>query len=226
MSLRIATPSFEISDLPGYLSRQLNALFPHPDVQDPTFLQHAIAKAIPRIANCFSQVNSTTYNNNGFPTFDIFHSDQYAMFLWFVSNEVFAEAGPHSLAQRLFCLNKSLHGLNCLYDVQLPPIFLFLHIIGSVIGKATYGNYFVALQGCTVGALRGEYPVIGERFIMSAGCSVIGKCQIGDRVMLGCSTTILETDIPSDTLVNGHYLHGLVQKPMRGDRAFQRFFKI
>jgi serine O-acetyltransferase len=109
--------------------------------------------------------------------------------------------------------------------VQLPPVFLFIHIVGSVIGKADYGNYFVALQGCTVGAVRGEYPVIGEGFIMSAGCSVIGRCRIGDGVMLGPSTTLFETDVPPHTLISGHYLHGLTQKPL-GDRAIKWHFTI
>ena len=225
MNLRIMTPSLEVSDLPGYLLKQLNAFFPHNDDRDVSLVQLAVEKAWPRIANCFSQVNQPAYRQDGFPSLDVFHSDQYAMFLWFVSNEVYREAGSHSLARRLFCLNKALHGLNCLYDVQLPPVFLFIHIVGSVIGKATYGNYFVARQGCTVGALRGEYPVIGEGFIMSAGCSVIGRCQIGDGVMLGPSTTIFETDVPPHTLVCGHYVHGLIQKPL-GDRALKQHFTI
>jgi serine O-acetyltransferase len=225
MSLRIATPSMETSDLPGYLLKQLNAFFPYEAKNDDTLIRHAVEKALPRVAHCFSHINYEVFKKEGSPALDIFHSDQYAMFLWFVSNEVFREEGAHSLARRLFCLNKSLHGLNCLYDVQLPPVFLFVHIVGAVIGKATYGNFFVALQGCTVGAVRGEYPVIGEGFIMSAGCSVIGHCQIGDRVMLGPSTTLFETDVPSNILISGHYLHGLTQKPL-GDRAIKRYFTI
>jgi serine O-acetyltransferase len=225
MSLRITTPSLKASDLPGYLLKQLNALFPHKDIRDAALLRHAVRKALPRVENCFSRINLPSFERDDFPAFDIFHSDQYAMFLWFVSNEVFAKAGPHPLARRLFCLNKALHGVNCLFDVQLPPVFLFIHMVGSVIGKASYGNYFVARQGCTVGALRGEYPVLGEGFIMSAGCSVIGGCRIGDRVMLGPSTTLFEADVPPRTLVCGHYLHGLKQKPL-GDRAIKQHFKI
>jgi serine O-acetyltransferase len=225
MSLRIVTPSLETSDLPGYLFRQLQAFFPYQEDRDEAILRQAVERALPRIENCFSHVTHKAYKQDGFPALDVFHSDQYAMFLWFVSNEIFREEGPHSLARRLFCLNKSLHGLNCLYDVELPPVFLFIHIVGSVIGKASYGNYFVALQGCTIGALRGEYPVIGEGFIMSAGCSVIGRCRIGDGVMLGPSTTLFETEVPPRTLVCGHYLHGLTQKPL-GDRAIKWHFTI
>jgi serine O-acetyltransferase len=225
MSLRIVTPALNASGLPGYVLKQLNAFFPYEDDGDAALIRHAVEKALPRVEHCFSHVNHAAFRQDGFPALDIFHSDQYAMFLWFVSNEVFKEAGTHTLARRLFCLNKALHGLNCIYDVKLPPVFVFVHVVGSVIGKATYGNYFVAMQGCTVGALSGEYPVIGEGFIMSAGCSVIGRCQIGDGVMLGPSTTLLKTDAPSNTLICGHYLHGLTQKPL-GDRALKRHFAI
>jgi serine O-acetyltransferase len=225
MSLRIVTPSLEASALPGYLMKQLNAFFPHEDKDDSRLIHLAVEKALPRVTFCFSHVKHGAFSRDSFPALDIFHSDQYAMFLWFVSNEVFKEAGPHPLARKLFCLNKALHGLNCLYDVELPPIFLFVHIVGAVIGKATYGNYLVALQGCTIGALRGEYPVIGERFIMSAGCSVIGSCRIGDQVMMAPATTLMETDVPANTLISGHYLHGLTQKPL-ADRAIKWHFKL
>ena len=223
--LKIVTPSLAAVDLPGYLSRQLSAFFPHEEKHDAEIISSAVERALPRLAHCFSHINHAAYKQDGVPALDVFHSDQYATFLWFVSNEVFRKEGSHSVARRLFCLNKALHSLNCLYDVELPPVFLFIHIVGSVIGKATYGNYLMAVQGCTIGALRGEYPVIGEGFIMSPGCSVIGRCQIGNGVMLGPSTTLLETDIPDSTLACGHYLHGLTQKPI-GDRALRHYFTI
>jgi serine O-acetyltransferase len=225
MSLRILTPSMEISDIPGYLLKQLHSFFPHEGKNEAALLSEAVTRTWPRVEHCFAHVNHAAFTRDGDPAFDIFHSDQYAMFLWFVSNEVHAAENHHALAKRLFCLNKALHGLNCLYDVALPPVFLMIHIVGAVIGKATYGNYFVARQGCTVGALRGEYPSLGEGFIMSAGCSVIGRCQIGRGVMLGPSTTLFETDVPDHTLVSGHYLHGLTQKPL-SDRALKQHFKI
>jgi len=224
MSLRLVTPSLAISDLPAYLLKQLNAFFPCAQPDDEKLLVGAVERALPRMELIFSHVRHAPYRHEGAPAFDIFHSDQYATFVWLVSNEIFKAVGPHPLAKRLFCLNKALHGLNCIYDVELPPIFLFIHIVGSVIGKASYGNYFVALQGCTIGAVRGEYPVIGERFIMSSGCTVIGKCQIGDGVMLGPSTTLFETDVEPRTLITGHYLHGLTKKPLQGERAFEWHF--
>jgi serine O-acetyltransferase len=225
MNLRLITPGLTVADLPEYVRKQLAGFFPCEDEGDAALLRRSIEKAMPRVELCFSRVRHGAFKRDGFPAFNVFHSDQYAMFLWFVSNEVFREAGAHPLAQRLFCLNKALHGLNCLYDVELPPIFLFVHIVGSVIGKATYGNHFVALQGCTIGAVRGEYPVIGEGFIMSTGCSVIGRCKIGDRVMLGPSTTLFNTDVEPGTLVCGHYLHGLTQKPI-SDRALGWHFEV
>jgi serine O-acetyltransferase len=129
------------------------------------------------------------------------HSDRYCAYLYFLSNTIFREGGDTRIAEKVFYLNKALHAFNCMYDCALPDVFALIHVIGTVLGKATYSNYLVVGQNCTVGAIRGEYPVLGERVIMGAGTSIIGKCQVGDDVMLAPGTQVLMRDVPSNTLV-------------------------
>ncbi|MBN8418605.1 MAG: serine acetyltransferase [Verrucomicrobia bacterium] len=191
------------------------------DVQST--IDDAICSTVRSLEYCFRHINHPSYNKNGVGLFDVLNSDHYASFLCLLGREVHRMHPHHPVAQKCFLLNKALHGLNCMYDVELPPVFWLLHTVGSVIGKAKYGNYLVVRQGCTIGAMRGEYPVIGEGFIMSSACSIIGASVVGDNVMLAPNTVILGENIGPNTLVSGHYAHGLTCKEI-GRRPLNTHF--
>jgi serine O-acetyltransferase len=110
-----------------------------------------------------------------------------------------------------------------MYDAMLPDIFLLLHVVGTVLGKATYANYLVVRQNCTIGALGYEYPVLGEKLILSAGASIIGGCRIGTNVMLGPGCTVMKEDIPDNSLVTRQGENTL--KP-NSDRPIQAHFSV
>ena len=222
MSLTL-TP-FDADTLVGYVVRQMRHFFPDKEKSDRV-IEGIINHTLRRVEHCFQRISHPAYSLEGRAMFNIFNSDQYAAFLCLLGGEIHRQHPHHPTAQKSFALNKALHGLNCMYDVELPQVFWLLHTVGTVIGKAIYGNYLVVRQGCTIGALRGEYPVTGQGFIMSAGCSLIGRSSIGDNVMLGLGTTLLENDIPADTLVCGHYFHGLEHKPI-GPRALATHFNL
>jgi serine O-acetyltransferase len=105
------------------------------------------------------------------------------------------------VANKLYCLNRTLNSLSCSYEAKLPSVFLLLHIVGTVLGKAEYSDFFVAGHGCTVGAHHGIYPKIGRGVSMLPHSSIIGACSIGDRVSLGINAAVYEQDIPDDTIV-------------------------
>ena len=183
------------ADLAAYTAAQLNTFFPDGRSVDPRDLCRCVDLATQRFEYCFSHVAF------GSAEIDVLHSDRYCAFLYFLSNTIHREGWDKRVAEKLFYLNKALHGFNCMYDCELPDIFLLIHVVGTVLGKATYSNYLVVGQSCTVGAIRGEYPVLGERLIMGAGTSIIGNCRVGDDVMLAPGAQVLMRDIPSNTLV-------------------------
>jgi serine O-acetyltransferase len=123
------------------------------------------------------------------------------MYVYLLSNTVYKQTGDARLAGKLFYLNKALHAFNCMYDAELPEIFSLVHVVGTVLGKAKYSNYLVVGQNCTIGAVRGEYPELGERLILGSGASIIGKCHVGDDVMLAPGAQVFMRDIPSNSLV-------------------------
>ena len=87
----------------------------------------------------------------------------------------------------------------------MPDIFMLVHPVGTVLGNANYENYFVAYQNCTVGAITDSYPVFETGTILYSGCTVLGSCRFGENVILGANSMLINTDIPSNSLVLGQY---------------------
>jgi serine O-acetyltransferase len=220
--------SIDRARLPGYVAAQLGNFFPlnaDESKNDADCLDEAIPKTLSRLEKCFLPINDPFYSDGKSVSFDVLHSDQYAAFLCLLGNQVHQSKPHHSLAKRVFLLNKALHGLNCMYDVELPSVFWLIHVVGAVIGKARYADRLVVRQGCTVGAVRGEYPVFDGPFIMSAHSSVIGASRVGANVMLGPGTSVFASDLPAGSLVCGHYAHGLTQRPLNNS-ALNAHFRI
>ena len=149
--------------------------------------------------------------------FDHLHTDHYATFLYFLSNTVYRREGPTPLAARVYALNKALHGLDAFYEVELPDIFFLQHPVGTVLGRANYADYFCVYQRTSVGSsLDGSRPTFGEGVVMYGGSAVIGRCTIGDNCWLSVNTLVMDSDVPSNSLVFGAS-PGLVVKPTSRD---------
>jgi serine O-acetyltransferase len=130
------------------------------------------------------------------------------------------------MANKLYYLNKTLHGLDCMYDTKLPDIFLLFHSSGTMLGKASYADYFVALQGCTVGSQKNNYPVFGKGVSLTANSSVIGKCLIGDRCTLSTRTTIFQKDMANDSIAFLDFESGKLKTKLTKECYAQQFFNI
>lgn len=102
-----------------------------------------------------------------------------------------------------------MHSVEWFYAVELPEYFGAEHPLGSVLGKAVYGNYFFTYQGVTVGGNRkGEkiyYPVIGDHVTMFSDSKIIGKAHIGDNIIIAANAYIKDTNIPSNSIVFGQW---------------------
>lgn len=97
-----------------------------------------------------------------------------------------------------------MNGVDIFYDVILPKHFAVFHSVGTVLGRAKYGDGFRYMQNCTVGEdMKDNWPVIGENCYMCAGSSIIGRSVIGDNVIVGAGCIIKNDIIPADSLVFG-----------------------
>ena len=221
MNLSLDTASFR-----DYTSRQLNYFFP--DGKTVRLEDHSAAfdLAIDRLDNCFQKVAYQRYNKDGATILNHLYADQYLMYVWFLSNTIWKETQDLSLANKLYYLNKSLHAFDCMYDTKLPDIFLVFHGAGTMLGKAHYSDYFVVLQGCTVGSQKGNYPFIDKGVGLTAHSSIIGNCHIGKRTSVSSYTSVFEKNIPEDSVVFKNHDTGITQvKPGKNCYA-QQFFNV
>lgn len=205
----IISPSSDA--LKKLIQHQIHNLFFLEKVEVSALLT-ATDQALQKTNICFKESSNKYYRKNGRVFFSIFHSGQYCIFLYFLSRQIFLHHHKNrELADKIYYLNKALNGLDLYYEVEMPEVFHLDHPVGSVIGRAKYGNNFSFSQLCTVGNNKGVFPVIGENVQMLSGSKILGRCNIGDNVIVSANTYIKDTDVPSNSLVFGNP-HNLVIK--------------
>lgn len=195
---------YEISEteIENLVIKQLNNIF-YISENETVYIKPQINKALKRTERCFKKNSNKYYNRNGETYFNPFHSGQYSIFLYYLSNTIFKDIKNNTLSDRIYYLNKMLNGLDLYYEIQLPDIFMLDHPVGSVMGRAKYGNYFSFSQNCTVGNNKGYFPTIGENVKMLSNSKVIGKSIIGNNVILSANSYVKDENIPDNHIVFG-----------------------
>jgi serine O-acetyltransferase len=191
-------------ELLSYLCAQLNNFFPDGKLVKSEHLKGSFDYILKRLEYCFSRVNSKYFCHNGKTAFNHLNSDQYAMFLYFAANTVYKTTKQVDLATKLFLLNKCLHGIDVFYEVDLPDIFLFVHPLGTVLGRGKYSNYFVVYQRCSIGSNHDNYPIMGENLIMHPGSAILGNCRIGDNCRIAAGSLVMDIDLEPNSIYIGN----------------------
>ncbi|MGO4787328.1 hypothetical protein AB4124_07835 [Paenibacillus sp. 2KB_20] len=192
-------------DLQAYVFHQVSRFFPDNRLSPKdTLFSRSFDLALERSEFCFQHIALRSFHHEGTTFFSHLHSDQYTLFLWFLSNSTWKEFETEEIASKFFYLNKALNGVVCMYDAGMPDIFLIVHGGGVVLGKAVYSDFFVCYQGCTVGAINGVYPVIGKGVAMAPQSAIIGDCCIGDHVTIGNQALLRNTNLNNGSLYYRH----------------------
>lgn len=201
MSILPFTITLSVTDLAAYVARQLVLFFP--DRDESTVVRSTTGEAVERMEHCVRHVRMKGWWTTDGPRFDHLHTDQYAVFLYYLANTAH-QHGERSLAAKAYALNKALHGLDAFYEVELPAIFALVHPVGTVLGRARYGDYFCAYQNVAVGSdLEHRHPVLGRGVVLYGGARVLGGATIGDNCMLSTGCTLLGDDVPKDHIAFG-----------------------
>lgn len=164
-----------------------------------------------RVENNFRATPNKYYSRNGDTYFNPFHSGQWCIFLYYLSNEIW-NAGNSLLADKIYYLNKALNGCDLFYEVELPDSFILDHPVGTVLGRAQYGEGFTFGQNCTVGNNHGIYPIIGKNVELCANASIIGNCHVGDNVIIGAYACVKDQDVPANSIVFGQSPNLIMKK--------------
>ena len=145
-----------------------------------------------------------------------FNSLMYTNYLYQIGHFLYKE-GYSSVADKVYYLNKMLNAVDLFYAIDLPKHWNCEHPIGSVMGRAKYGDYFLFYQGCTVGGNTSDgkcfdYPVLGNFVTMYSNAKILGKSNIGNNVIIGANAYIKDTNIPDNSLVFGQYPNLIVKR--------------
>jgi len=188
-----------------YTAKQLSCFFPcRNEKETREEIATYIDSAYERLEYCFSRISIKYYHKNENVFFSPLITDQYATFLYFLANSIAVKSDNKELADRLYALNKALHGLDVYYEVKLPQIFLLVHTVGTVLGRAHYEDYLVVYQGVTVGGnLKLEYPTIGKEVGLFANSKIIGNVIIEDRAMISAGALLMDSKVPAQHVCFG-----------------------
>lgn len=178
-----------------------------------------VKKAKDRYLHCLSKKKL-----KHFPSLVVNHSDEYASFLFFLSNQAWHDCNI-DLAELAYLVNRRLNSFECFYTRQLPDVFHLEHPVGSVIGQAVFGEYLVVYQGVSVGGdLKLRYPEFGDGIALFAKSTIIGSAKVGSNCVIGAGVQIYGGFIPSDTAVSLREGLGVTSSSLSWS-VQERFFK-
>ena len=204
--------SLNINNIFDLVLDQMRNFYPDRQPVDNTLVRKALDIALERLEVCFENIENDYYRRNQQPYFNHLHTDHWCSFLWFLSNQLHNISNHHRDAAKLFGLNKTLHGIDAFYSLELPDIFLFVHPIGTILGRAKYSNYLVIYQNVTVGGdMENNYPEFGESIALMSKSSVIGSCIIGNDVWFSANSMIHKSNVPNNSIVFGTYPNNTIK---------------
>lgn len=193
---------------PAALSRlaahQVNGMFPDGHDVQPDDLMPAVLGAMQRLEHCFSRINNRYFFDGEEAVFDHLHGDQYAMWLYLLANELYRQKGDAVVCKKLFLLNKALHGIDAFYEVELPSVFVFVHPLATVLGRAQYQDYLIVYQRVGVGSNHDVYPDLGSFLTLRPGSSVLGTCKVGNNCSIAAGALLLDRDLGDNQIYIGN----------------------
>jgi serine O-acetyltransferase len=214
------------NELCSYYSNQLNNFFPDTFSVSAEDIGKIIDVSLDRLHYCFKHVAFSRYNTEEGTLYNHLYADHNIILNWFLANAAYKLKENPNLASKLYYLNKVMHSFDCMYDTALPDIFLIFHGAGTMLGKAIYRDFFVSLQGCTVGSHKGAYPNFGIGVSLTANSSVIGNCQIGSRVSISTRTSVFSKNIDADSSIYMNWDNGKLEIKPANECYAQQFFNV
>ena len=116
----------------------------------------------------------------------------------------FKDFNNEEMASKIYLLNKALHGIDAFYEVELPNIFVFIHPVGTVLGRASYQDYLLIYQRCGIGANKNIKPKLGKYLSMHPGASVLGDSKIGNNCSIASDSLLIDRKLDDNRTYIGN----------------------
>jgi serine O-acetyltransferase len=196
--------SIKTSSLLKFVIDQINSFFPDGKAVQAHDLKKSFDHSMQRLEFCFSKVNNKYYRDESRVFFNHLNGDQYAIFLYYLSNTCFKNNVKDDICNKIFLLNRSLNGIDMFYEVDLPDIFLLVHPIGTILGRGEYSDYLVVYQKCGIGSNHEIYPTLRKNVTLRPGASIIGNCKVGENCEIGAESLLMDKNLEDNTLYVGN----------------------
>jgi serine O-acetyltransferase len=193
-----------LEDLVELASAQVNSIFPDGKPVHAAELLDSAARSLERLEYCFVHISNKYFFDGQQAVFNHLHGDQYAMWLYFLGNQLHLDGASLATREKLFLLNKVLHGCDIYYEITLPPIFLLVHPLGTVLGRAIYQDYLLIYQRVGIGSNHEIYPQLGRHLTLRPGSSVLGQSRVGDYCSIATDSLLLDQDLPNHSIYIGN----------------------
>lgn len=209
--------SIKQEDLLNYIISQVRTFFPDNNNNNMDELKKNWNLILQRAEYCFQAIDSEYCYHQKKIIFNHLNGDHYSMLLYFAANTLYRQNSDPSLCAKLFHLNRYLHSIDAFYEVALPDIFMFVHPLGTVLGRAQYSNYFMVYQNCNVGGsvdANGKfiYPVISEHVTMYSGSSILGNCDVGKNCTISARSLLINKNLDDNSVYFGNPMNYKVGK--------------
>lgn len=213
-------------NLTEYICHQLAHIVPHPESSssDKEVIERYIEQATKRFRQC--ALGITSFSNNPDP--DPWHIQKYPVFLYFLARSIHEaeESDVYRLKDRLYCLNKALHGCSLYYRVKLPNVFLVSYASGVILGNCVYGENLLAYQGVTVGGYRSKAPVLGNNIVLMPNAVISGSTVLGNNVVVSSGVRVINQIIPDNSVVFEGSTKELSVKSTSSTEYIETFFHL
>lgn len=133
--------SIPIEAVEQQLLQQLSSFF-FLSKKDSLLISEKMGGVVSRCEYCFSHTKNKYYACGGETYFNPYQSAQYTIFLYFFANTISQDTDNRLLADKLYYLNKIMNGCDLYHEVNLSNYFTLDHPVGSVMGRAEYGEGF------------------------------------------------------------------------------------
>lgn len=194
----ISLPNTELLE---FVVDQINSFFPSKKIKKKD-LKKSYAQSLDRIEFCFEnfkKLKNSNYKkyyrkkNNVY--FNHLNIDHYTTFLYFLSNNMYKNGIDRNNCDKIYGLLKIVSSCDIYYEVNLPDVFLIIHPVGSVIGRANYSNYITIYQNCMIGSNHSIYPTFEEFVVLRPGSMVLGNSRVGKNSQIAAGSIVIDKEI-------------------------------
>jgi serine O-acetyltransferase len=196
--------SLSEQQLAQYVYRQLSHSFDDGRALSADAIRQLLPTTLQRLEHCFTRIQNKYFFDGESARFNHLHGDQYAMFLYLLANTAHRAGAGDDLPAKLFLLNKMLHGIDAFYEVELPSVFLFVHPLATVLGRARYDDYLLVYQRCGIGSNHDIYPRLGKHVTLRPGSAVLGDSVVGDNCTIAAESLLLDRQLDGNTVYIGN----------------------